>query len=484
MRKLFLTALLLVFFMQAGEKVFCVNVEYSPLFHYTMGMIYYFEGETDKTIEEFEKAVDYGDNSLLIHKNLLELYALKTDYEKIEREALKVLSVDEKDVAANRYMAEICAIYRKDIDEAIKYQKKVITLAPESVKARLFLGALYGERGEAGPARKTYKGVLKLDRNNFSAYSYLAGVYEYEKKYKDALKVYRKLSAIYPLVTQIYDNMGTIYNKLNRVKEAKKCFLKSIEKNPENVRALYNLVLIYETGRQWGEVINYLEKIVKLQPAVAQTYIHLGISYIEADRFDGAIEVLKKAVELDPEKGAAYTALGITYEYKKMYKEAIGAFSLAIEKNPSGRDNYFHLGLCYDNLKQYSESESAFTRAIELDPEFAQARNYLGYSWADRGVNLDSATVHVEEALRVEPSNGAYLDSLGWIYFKKGNYQEAEKLLKKAIKYLKDPVIYEHLGNTYEKLGLDGKAVVFFRKALSIDSGKRGLEEKIKALSR
>jgi len=115
-----------------------------------------------------------------------------------------------------------------------------------------------------------------------------------------------------------------------------------------------------------------------------------------------------------------------------------------------------------------------------MNPRHAQARNYLGYSWAERGINLDKALEHIQKALEIDPENGAYIDSLGWVYFQQGEYVRAREELKKAIKLMKDSVIYEHLGDTYNKLGETRRALDAYRKALQLDKENEKLMEKIR----
>jgi len=105
-------------------------------------------------------------------------------------------------------------------------------------------------------------------------------------------------------------------------------------------------------------------------------------------------------------------------------------------------------GVVFDKLGQFEETEKFMKKAISLDPDNAEALNYLGYSYADRGINLKEARSLIEKAVELKPNNGYYIDSLGWVYFKLGDKQNALKYLLEAIKYVKDdPVILEHLGD-------------------------------------
>jgi tetratricopeptide (TPR) repeat protein len=121
-------------------------------------------------------------------------------------------------------------------------------------------------------------------------------------------------------------------------------------------------------------------------------------------------------------------------------------------------------------------------KSIELDPsKAAQAYNYLGFMWVDRNLNLDEAGLMIKKALEIEPENGAYLDSLGWFYFKKGDFGRALTELLHAADLINppDPVVYEHIGDTQRSLGNAPQALTYWQKALSLDPQNQSLTSKI-----
>jgi len=126
--------------------------------------------------------------------------------------------------------------------------------------------------------------------------------------------------------------------------------------------------------------------------------------------------------------------------------------------------------------------------AIEINPQNAQALNYLGYTWAERGTQLDEAESLILRALKVEPNEGAYLDSLGWVYFQKGDYQRAVEQLERASEIITDdPVVVEHLADVYDKLGRTEAALVRYRdvvKNSKEQEQQQRVKEKIRLLER
>jgi Tfp pilus assembly protein PilF len=126
-------------------------------------------------------------------------------------------------------------------------------------------------------------------------------------------------------------------------------------------------------------------------------------------------------------------------------------------------------------------------KVIALDPKHANALNYLGYTYADLGQNLDEAERLIKEALKYKPNDGYITDSLGWVYYKKGEFKKAIKYLTRAIELVPDdPIMLEHLGDAYLKVNDKANAVKFYEKSLQRkekDKDKEALEKKIQELT-
>jgi Tfp pilus assembly protein PilF len=121
----------------------------------------------------------------------------------------------------------------------------------------------------------------------------------------------------------------------------------------------------------------------------------------------------------------------------------------------------------YDRFKTFDESETVFRQLLELYADNPGALNYLGYILADQGIKLDEAHDMIQRALDLEPENGAYLDSLGWVYYRQEKFDLAERqLLRSLERYGRDPVVLTHLGDVYQKLGDVQKAAEHWRQSL------------------
>jgi Flp pilus assembly protein TadD len=127
-------------------------------------------------------------------------------------------------------------------------------------------------------------------------------------------------------------------------------------------------------------------------------------------------------------------------------------------------------------------------KAIDLNPENAAALNYLGYTWAEMGVRLDEAENLIRRALKIEPNDGFYIDSLGWVYYQRGEYGKAVEELERAVELtIDDPTIIEHLADAYEKAGKPDQALLRYREAVRRSKEEeqlRRIQEKIRLLEK
>ena len=205
-------------------------------------------------------------------------------------------------------------------------------------------------------------------------------------------------------------------------------------------------------------------------------------SYAEEDKeLEEEYEVfLRNAHELKPKDIGISEYLAQFYFYKKKPKEAIAIYERILEVNPNYVEALFWLGYLYEESGAHTKAIDTWKRGLKIDSDFAPILNSLGYTYAQGGVNLKEAEGMIQRALEQEPENGAYLDSLGWIYFQRGELEEAEEYLTRAISLIKDPEIYEHLGDLYIKMGDKEKGLIYYEDGLLQFPDNRPLQQKIR----
>ncbi|HRQ45257.1 MAG TPA: tetratricopeptide repeat protein, partial [Candidatus Goldiibacteriota bacterium] len=201
-------------------------------------------------------------------------------------------------------------------------------------------------------------------------------------------------------------------------------------------------------------------------------YYHIGYIYAEQKRLPEAITMFEKLLAENPDNEEYYLLLAASYADNKQYDKAADVYKSGLEKFADSEKLNFNLGYVYDKMKDYDRAMAAFERIIKINPKNPDPYNYIGYTYAERGEKLDKALELVNKALELDKENGFYMDSLGWVYFKKGMYKEsAQKLEEAQASVIKerekaDPVIYEHLGDAYAALKETDKAIKAYTGAL------------------
>ena len=187
-----------------------------------------------------------------------------------------------------------------------------------------------------------------------------------------------------------------------------------------------------------------------------------------------AVEVLEALAESHPQLAIVHVTLGDTLRRLERYADAIPAYDRAIELFAGDdRDQwvvYYARAICHEREKQWDLAEPDFRKALELNPGQPQVLNYLGYSFVEMQTNLDEALAMIEEAVEARPDSGHIVDSLGWVLYRLGRYQEAVKHMERAAELLPvDPIVNDHLGDVYWAVGRHIEARFQWHRALSFE---------------
>ena len=181
-----------------------------------------------------------------------------------------------------------------------------------------------------------------------------------------------------------------------------------------------------------------------------------------------AAAAIARARERKPDEEELIDVQAVVLREQGRLPEAIALMEQLVAEHPDNDRYRFTLGALYDESKQRERGMEQMRKAIELNPDNAPALNYLGYTYAEQGINLDEAEQLIRRALAISPHDGFYIDSLGWVFYQRGDYAQAVEYLERAVAIAgDDPTIAEHLGDAYLKAGRPGDALRVYRDALS-----------------
>lgn len=218
-----------------------------------------------------------------------------------------------------------------------------------------------------------------------------------------------------------------------------------------------------------------LERLKPSSPYYEQAQIDKASALAALEREDEAIALLRAAMRREPAALEAGAALGNLLASLERHEEAVAVLDEVMARLPETPDRdawryYITRAASLLALEEWPRAEADLKLAVEIAPEEPTALNYLGYSWAERGLNLDEAFALIEKAVSLRPSSGAIIDSLGWAHYQLGNYEAAVGHLEQAASLEPaDPIITDHLGDVYWRLGRETEARFQWRHVLELD---------------
>jgi tetratricopeptide (TPR) repeat protein len=302
----------------------------------------------------------------------------------------------------------------------------------------------------------------------------MAAVYQAQGRYDDAIKLLQDLlkkteksetgssQADRNNRAIFIERLGMIYREQENYTAAVDVFRKMLILGDENARSGYQeIVDTYREAKQWPQATATAKEAVQKLPGDRDLRMVLDAQLADTGEFDKAVADIRSMIKGTPEDRDIYLRLGIIYTRAKRWSDAEESLAKAEQFSTKAEDKayvYFLRGDMYQRQKMFDQAEAEFRKVLATtqptDPQAAATLNYLGYMNADRGVKLEESLNYIKQALTFEPNNAAYLDSLGWTYFKLGKYDMAEdSLTKAAVRMSSDPTVQEHLGDLYQKTG-------------------------------
>ena len=273
----------------------------------------------------------------------------------------------------------------------------------------------------------------------------------------------------------------TLLEDLGRFDEAIGIYQRGIVRLPDNDELYLYWGIALEQQDAWEEAIDIYRQALAVMPDHAALRVRWGISLGRQGHWAGALLQYEEAVAVDSLYGEAFLHWGIALERLERWEAAIDQLERAVELEADKAPVLFYLGSCYEQASRHLSHEKYFMRAVEtfeslleIAPNDSYALNYLGYMYADKGTQLEEAVELLSRAISLDPDNSAFLDSLGWAYFRLGELEQAEHYLHRALELMGEDepeaqaVIFDHAGDISNALGKDGEARTHWQKVLEL----------------
>ncbi|HEY4950273.1 MAG TPA: tetratricopeptide repeat protein [Candidatus Acidoferrales bacterium] len=434
-----------------------------------------------------------------VYDLLGDAYSQAKEYAKAEDAYRKAVEEDPDDPGHLHGLAQALMAEDKYAD-ALEQFKRLTEIEPSTSENFLRMAQLYRRLGKFDQAEASLLRAKQLAPGSLEVLYNEALLYEDQGRYDDAVKVLSDAIAGMKNQSSSARNSGgaagngtegaasgetspnalaILYEQLGHAYREQEDYPAAIQTYQEmgklgidaRKRAEMLLIDTYRESRDLDRAIAATKKTLEASPNDPSLTVTLAMLYGEKSDADSATKLLDGLLRGNDGDQEIYLNLAQVQERGRKYAEAEQSAQKA-EQMARGNDDketaWFMLGAIYERQKKFDQAEQEFRKALEVSPGNASVLNYYGYMLADRGVRLEEATAMIKQAVTQEPSNGAYLDSLGWAYYKQNKLTEAEESLRKASERQKhDPTILGHLGDVYAKLGQSDQAAMYWERALA-----------------
>ena len=367
---------------------------------------------------------------------------------------------------------------------AIAAFKKTLELEPGLEEPRWELIKLYQSKGNVKKAEKIYLEILESDEQNIDAAMGLGYLYYKNDKIKQSDRILGPLGHRSLKESAVIRKLIQNYIEKQRHTEALIIVRGMLKGAPQNSELNYIAATVYHLKKKDSTAIRHFDKVKPDSDFYTDAVVQIAFIFQNQGNIDEAIRRMETLVKTASDKPEMMLYLGGMYEEKKDYERAVKVLKQGIALAPDNTKLHFRLGVVYDKHGQKQSSVEIMQHIIELDPQHYNALNYLGYTYTELGKNLDEAEQLITRAIKIKPDDGYITDSLGWVHYKKGDYDLALKFLQKAAVLVPDdPIILEHLGDAYMKMKAPDKALKYYRRSLSKrKNNKSVINEKIRKL--
>jgi len=344
--------------------------------------------------------------------------------------------------------------------------KIVDSLDPKWETSILFKGAILFQQ-DPNQAIDEYKKFINKNPKSNSVRLELAKALVQTEKYAEAKQHFEQLVNSPLASSDLSLTVALLALESGDDLVAEKYLKQALERKHPNPDQIYMyLARIYAQREDLANVLNWVEKI-SAGPMFVDSRIFAAQSIRAKNGVSDAINYLDQFKSLDRQEKLKFLQLKTSFLYNdNQYQQAINLMLSEEEKYNDSAEFYFDFGLLYEKNKDFESMEKHLKKAISLKPDYAIAYNALGYSYADRNIKLDDAKKYIEIALSIDPQNHYILDSMGWVYFRLGNYDIAYEFITKAYTIQEDPEIAAHLGEVLWKQGKQNEAISIWQSSL------------------
>ncbi|MFH0954300.1 MAG: tetratricopeptide repeat protein [Verrucomicrobiota bacterium] len=381
-----------------------------------------------------------------------------------------------------------------DKKKAVDALEELAEDQPGNPRIYYYLGELYNDQGDQERALLNFSLAAKAGTGDAAPYVKMA-LLQIDRHPEGAIKALMDGLQKLPNDPVLNEVLGYTYFSMKNYKKAVEYFDQAraaVEKETAEVvnpAFYFNYAVACQMAGQLDDAARLLNKAFSKEPVYLDAYLQYAFRQKDESRMKDAVAVLEKIGQLQPDEPNVCVYLGLLNSYLKSYKASISAFEKAeglVQDSPQkgsvlDAQFFFWYGAACERDGQFDRAEQLFGKCLGLDTNNPEAYNYLAYMWAEKGVKLEKALDYVQKALQINPNSGAFVDTLGWVYYMQGQYQDALKEINRAAELIPDDAtIVEHLGDVLYKLGDEKQALPHWERSFVLDPENEKVAEKLK----
>jgi len=475
--------------LQKAESEFKTAVKLQPDSEEAVTTLAYLYNELGDTARAAQvlSSVPGAERSAKLYSALGYTYEQQKQYKEAIEAYRHAIEMDRDNLDAIRGLAQNL-LNDGQADAALDQYKVIADANPEDAQTYVRIAEIYRKQGKFDLALDNLKKAGLMVQDSVEVPYNIAAIYQAQGRYDEAIPIMVDLLKKSEKADGKYSNgersnravflerLGSIYREQGNNASANETFRQIVALGgDDNIERGYQQIIdTWREAKEWQKALDTAKEAVKKLPT-PQLKMVLAAQEADTGDADKALKevhaLLKGDANSNSEDREIYIRLAEMNTRLRRFPDAEQALDKAEQlstKSEDKRDIWFLRGATFEREKHFAEAEEQFQKVLASDPENAAALNYLGYMLADQNVKLEEAFGYIKRAVDLDPTNGAYLDSLGWAYFRLGKYELAEdNLLKASQKINTDPTVHDHLGDLYQKTGRLKLAATNWERALT-----------------
>ncbi|MBU0505131.1 tetratricopeptide repeat protein [bacterium] len=396
------------------------------------------------------------------------LYAAK-------KEPQTAISYYKKALALNKQNEEVYNVIAREylslnsVGNAYHWLTVCLREVPEAMSCMYYMATIYLEQKNYNMALRYFGMISEQDPDNPKVLQTVGEIYLQQGQYQKALDVFSQLKKLYPQDATYYIRSGLTYYELKQMDEAIEEFLSVVKRFPKSDRVNYFLGLLYMEKKNFDKALVYLDRVSIASPLFKEALSRLLYIMREKNDVYGAVNLIDKKINKKEQTIEFYQLKLSLLVHAQDYKNALKQANDALDRFERHENLLFQRAIILDKINRWHEAKKDLLTILKEHPESEQVLNYLGYTMLEREDNIEEAERYILKALKLKPNDGHVVDSLGWLYFKKEEFDKALRHLHRAnLLRPNESAILEHIGDVYFALKNKRMARQFFEKALNL----------------